>query len=142
VVADDDAAERALAAPSVVALDPHLEAVVTAAEARGFPPMGEGRPGRAEVVREGDSLDIRAEGPGILVVTEGWDLGWSGEVDGARASIVRVNEAEMGLALGPGTHRVVLSYRSPGLLVGLLFAAAAALGLGLAVARGSPEARG
>jgi uncharacterized membrane protein YfhO len=116
--------------------------VVTAGEARGLPPLSDGRTGRAEVVREGDALDIRAEGPGILVVTEAWDLGWSAEVDGAHTPIVRVNQAEMGVAVGPGTHRVVFSYRSPGLIVGLLFAAAAALGLALALTRNEREARG
>jgi len=141
VLADEDAVQRAVAAPGLIGLDPHREAIVTAADARDLALPAIGRPGRAEVVREGDSLDVRAEGPGLVVVSEGWDLGWSAEVDGMRARIVRVNQAEMAVPVGEGTHRVVFQYRSPGLLAGALLAASAALALGRSVARGGRGAR-
>jgi uncharacterized membrane protein YfhO len=75
-------------------------------------------------------------------VTEGWDPGWSAAIDDARAPIVSVNHAEMAVALGPGIHRVVLSYRTPGLAIGVILAALAALGLGVAGARGAGVGRG
>jgi uncharacterized membrane protein YfhO len=66
------------------------------------------------------------------VVSEAWDAGWSASVDDAPAPIVRVNHAEMAIALAPGIHRVLLSYRTPGLAAGAALAALAAAGLGLA----------
>jgi uncharacterized membrane protein YfhO len=71
------------------------------------------------------------------VVSEGWDRGWSAAVDDARAPIVRVNHALMAVALGPGIHRVVLTYRTPGLALGTVLAALTALLLGVTVARGA-----
>ena len=50
---------------------------------------------------------------------------------------MRVNHAEMAVALGPGIHRVVLTYRTPGLALGGILAALTALVLGLSVARGA-----
>jgi hypothetical protein len=142
VLGDDDAVVRALATPAAIGLDPHREALVTASDARALTTAG-GRAGRAEVVRAaGDRLDIRAEGPGLVVVTEGWDLGWSASVDEARAPVVRVNHAEMAVPIGRGIHRVVLSYRAPGLRAGTVLALLAALALGLAVARGARGPRG
>ena len=101
------------------------------------------RASRAEVLVPADPrrLDIRAEGPGLLVVSEGWDRGWSAAVDDMPAPIVRVNHAEMAVALGPGIHRVVLTYRTPGLALGAILAALTALVLGVSVARGAGAKR-
>jgi len=114
---------------------------VTADDARGLSLSAESRAGRAEVLVSADPrhLDVRAEGPGLLVVSEAWDGGWSAAVDDAPAPIVRVNHAEMAVALAPGIHRVLLSYHTPGLALGAVLAALTALVLGFAVAR---EARG
>jgi len=88
------------------------------------------RSSRAELAREvGGRLEIRAEGPGLLVVTEGFDPGWSGEVDERPTRLLRVNGGVMGVVLPPGTHRIVLSYRARGLVAGTLLATLAALGL-------------
>jgi len=43
----------------------------------------------------------------------------------------------MAVALGPGIHRVVLTYRTPGLALGTVLAALTALLLGVTVARGA-----
>lgn len=137
VLPDDEAVVRALAIPSVVGLDPRREAIVTAADARRLPHVPDARAGRADVVRAGAGrLDIRAEGPGLLVVTEAWDRGWSADTDEGRAAIVRTNHAVMAIPLGPGIHRVVLAYRAPGLLVGATLAVLAAVSLGGAIERG------
>ena len=117
---------------------------MTPDDVRGLKLDAGSRSGRAEVLVPADPrrLDIRAEGPGLLVVSEAWDRGWSATVDDARAPIVRVNHAEMAVALGPGIHRVVLSYRTPGLVAGAILGALAAIGLGVAVARGAGGPRG
>jgi hypothetical protein len=144
ILADDEAVVRALGLPSTLGVDPHQDAFVTATDARGLTLDAGARAGRAEVLGREDArrLDIRAEGPGLLVVTEAWDGGWSAAVDDARAPIVRVNHAEMAVVLGPGIHRVVLSYRTPGLVVGAILGALAATFLGVAVARGAGGGRG
>lgn len=140
VLPDDEAVLGALDHPGTLAVDPRRQALVTAAEAKALRLDPGARAGRAEVVlAAAPRLDVRAEGPGLLVVTEGWDPGWSAEVDDARAPLVRVNHAELGVPVGPGIHRVVLSYRAPGLLAGTILAAVAALALGFA---GAAVARG
>jgi Bacterial membrane protein YfhO len=136
VLADDEAVLRAMATPGALGVDPRREAFVAAGDAGGLALPPGARASRAEVIRAAsDRLDIRAEGPGLLVVAEGWDLGWSAAVDGAVAAVVRVNHAEMAVPLGPGIHRVVLSYRAPGLVVGLVLFALSALAMAVAVAR-------
>ena len=144
VLADDEAVVRALGTPAAFGVDPRRDAFVTAEDARALTTDTGGRAGRAEVLLRADPrrLDIRAEGPGLLIVTEAWDRGWSAAVDDARASIVRVNHAEMGVRLGAGIHRVVLSYRTPGLALGAILAALTALVLGVSVARGAGAKRG
>ena len=141
VLADDEAVVRALGAPDALGVDPRRQALVTADDARGLSLSAESRAGRAEVLVSADPrhLDVRAEGPGLLVVSEAWDGGWSAAVDDAPAPMVRVNHAEMAVALAPGIHRVLLSYHTPGLALGAVLAALTALVLGFAVAR---EARG
>jgi hypothetical protein len=139
VFADDEAVVRGLGLPGAIGLDPHREALMTSEDARGLQLDAGSRAARAEVLVPADPrrLDIRAEGPGLLVVSEGWDRGWSATVDDARAPIVRVNHAEMAVALEPGIHRVVLTYRTPGLALGAILAALTALVLGVSVARGA-----
>jgi hypothetical protein len=122
---DDEAVLKTLGALTEGGVDPRAVALATQADAQGVPHFGRTRGGRADVLRATpEGLDVRAEGPGILVVTEAWDRGWSAEVDGTPAAILRVNHGEIGLALAPGPHRVVLRYRPPGLVPGLVLAAA------------------
>jgi hypothetical protein len=56
-----------------------------------------------------------AERSGVAVFVEQWDPGWSATVDGEPASLLRANIVMRAVALEPGTHRIVLSYRVPGL---------------------------
>ena len=108
---------------------------------RARPDRGPGGPRRTRGGRRARThagSTSAAEGPGLLVVAGG--LGprlvrrqWTTR---ARA-IVRVNHAEMAVALGPGIHRVVLSYRAPGLVSGAILAA-----LGAHRARRRARARG
>ena len=100
---------------------------MTAEDARDLHLGPRSHAGRAEVLVPADPrrLDIRAEGPGLLVVSEGWDRGWSAAVDDAPAPIVRVNHAEMAVALALGT--------ALGALTALL--------LGVSVARGARRKR-
>jgi len=71
--------------------------------------------------------------PGLLVVGEHFDQGWSALVDGRPAPVLRANVVAMGVALPPGRHEVRLVFRPRGLGAGVGAAAAAVgtLGLGL-----------
>jgi hypothetical protein len=132
VVADDDAVLDALAATTAFGVDPRREALATARDAQGISLSVPGRASRAEVARAGGSgLEVRAEGPGWLVVPQGFDPGWSASVDGRAAALLRVNHAQIGVPLAAGTHRVSLRYRVRGALAGAWLAAAAAAGLAL-----------
>jgi len=119
-----------LRAPTRLGVDARREALATAADARGvaLPPGSRSSP--ADVARAvGGRLVVRAAGPGLLVVGEGFDPGFSARVDGRAAPVLRVNGDRMGVVLGAGTHRVVLTHRARGLGVGLALASLAAGGL-------------
>jgi membrane protein YfhO len=132
VLADDAAVLAALAAPTAFGIDPRREALATARDAAGVVLAASGRASRAQVVRSGASrLEVRAEGPGLLVVAQGFDPGWSASVDGRETGVVRVNHAQIGIPLPAGTHRVALRYRARGLLAGACLAAVAAGALAL-----------
>jgi hypothetical protein len=100
-------------------VDPRLEAIFAAEDVRGVSFPAETQASVANVFRdEPGRIEVRAEGPGVLVVAETWDRGWSAATDGAAVPLLRVNHAQMGLLLGPGLHRAVLRYRVPGLAAG------------------------
>ena len=135
-VLDEDAAVlEVLAAPSRSGVDLRREAVAVAAEVAGLKLPPASRASRAEVVRASwNNLDLRAAGPGLVVVAESWDPGWSATVDDRPEHIARVNHAQMGIVVPEGTHRITLRHRARGFGAGLLMAATAALGLAVAVA--------
>jgi hypothetical protein len=121
-------------------IDPLREALLTEADAAGATLPTDGRASEANVVRlEPGLVEVRAEGPGLLVVAESWDPGWSAELDDHPAPLLRANHAQMALTLAPGLHRAVLRYRTPGLAPGL---ALGGVGLALLAAAWFRERRG
>ena len=137
LLATDEDVRRALEADSD--FEPRRQALLTTAEARRAG-LAEGmvgaRAGRAELVRaEGRRLEVRAEGPGLLVLATSFDPGWRARVDGEPASVLRVNDVQMGVVLGAGLHRVTLRHEPRGLGAGLVAAAVSALGLLAGLAR-------
>jgi hypothetical protein len=119
-----------LRAPTRLGVDARREALVAESDARGLvlPPGSRSSP--ADLARAaGGRLVVRAAGPGLLVVGEGFDPGFSARVDGRAAPVLRVNGDRMGVVLEAGTHRVVLTHRARGLRAGLVLAALAACGL-------------
>jgi hypothetical protein len=116
VIEDEDARLRALADPVRAGFDPRRGALV-AAPPPGFAPGD--RPRRAILARAaGGRLEALAEGPGLLVLAESWDRGWSATIDGVAGEVVQANHARLAVALSPGWHRVVLRYAAPGLAAG------------------------
>jgi hypothetical protein len=117
---DDAAVLKVLASPASAGLDPRREAVAVASEAREWKLPEGSRPSHAELVRaQGGHIEVRAEGPGLLVVAEGFDRGWRAEVDGQRAPLLRVNHIAMGVGIGPGVHRVTLRHLPRGFAAGV-----------------------
>jgi hypothetical protein len=137
---DDGALLMALARPSALGVDPVQEALVLEKDAAGLDLAAPGRAGRAALLRHGgNEVEARAEGPGILVLAESWDPGWTVEVDGRPGRLLRVNHAETAVPLGPGLHRVVLRYHARGFVPGLVAALAAALALLAVALRAKPR---
>jgi uncharacterized membrane protein YfhO len=72
---------------------------------------------------------VRAEGPGLLVIGEGYDAGFTALLDDAPTRVLRVNADRIGVVLPEGTHRVALTHRARGFAAGVVIAALAALAL-------------
>jgi uncharacterized membrane protein YfhO len=110
--------------------------VALASEVRNISLPEGSRSGAAEVTyRTPESIDARAQGPGLLIVSEGWASGWTGRVDGKSVPIVRVNGGLMAVPIDDGLHRLELRYSVPGLELGLGAAAFGVLLLGFAFIR-------
>jgi len=135
---DDRALLEAWRNPGALGIDLREEALVTDADARGVTVAPGGRAARATLVaRASNRLEVRAEGPGVLVVAESWDRGWRAEMDGSPARLFRVNQALIATPLAAGLHRVVLRYRPLGFREGLLLFAPAAAALVVLLVRRS-----
>lgn len=131
-LADDQAVVAALAMPAAAGVDPRRDALAAAPDARGVA-VPAGRASRAELARvEGARLEVRAEGPGLLVVSQSWDPGWSASVDDRASPVLRVNHSQLAVPLDAGTHRVRFRYRARGLVAGAWLAMAGAGLLALA----------
>jgi hypothetical protein len=67
-----------------------------------------------------EAVELRcvAPEPALLVLAEQHAAGWDVAVDGRPARLLRADVALRAVALGPGTHTVRFSYRTPGLLAG------------------------
>jgi len=61
---------------------------------------------------------IEAEGPGLLVLSEIYDLDWRAEVDGEAAEVARTNGILRGVYLREGQHQVRFVYWPAGLWAG------------------------
>jgi len=134
--------ERALAATLSRGLDPRRTAVVEDEEARIASAAASETPGSARLIARSPSrveLETSAPGERLLVFFDAYEKGWSASVDGQPAAVFRADAAFRGVRLPPGSHRVVFSYRPPGLREGLLLSLAGALTLVLFVTRTRPR---
>jgi hypothetical protein len=128
---------EAVRAPTRLGVDARREALATEAEAEDVVLPPGSRSSAADVARAaGGRIEVRAAGPGLLVIGEGYDAGWTARRDGEPAPVLRVNADRMGLVLPEGLHRVVLVHHARGLGAGLLLAGLAAASLALAALAG------
>jgi hypothetical protein len=126
----------ALRAPAALGLDARRAALAAREDVAGLVFPEAARTSRGIVVRSSPgSIELRAQGPGLLVVTEGYDPGWRARVDGRPAPVYRVNAAALGLVLEEGAHAVRLVHRARGLVPGAALAALALLALLLPLVR-------
>ena len=72
-------------------------------------------------------VDASTDRRSLLALTEQWDDGWSAQIDGHDADLVKVDGFMLGVALLPGTHTVTFRYRAPGLRAGLAVSFLAAI---------------
>jgi hypothetical protein len=123
-------------------IDPRRAALAVEAELAGATLPPGARSSRAVVLRDTPGrLALRGEGPGLLVVAEGWDPGWSATLDDAPAPLLRVNALQLGVVLPEGVHEVVLRHTPVGFVPGLGLAGAAATCLAVALYRGRAASR-
>ncbi len=84
-----------------------------------------------EVVVEADLA-----GPGLLVLADTWDPGWSATVDGEGAPVERVDHALRGVWLAGGPRRVVFRYAPASFRSGLWLASLSAAAVAVLIAFG------
>ena len=64
--------------------------------------------------------------PGVLVLADAWQSGWSAKLDGKTVEVGKVEHVFRGVEIGAGEHEVVFRYQAPGFRAGLYAAAVAA----------------
>jgi len=77
-------------------------------------------------------VEASSSGGGLLVLSDTYYPGWIATVDSREVPILKVNLAHRGVALPPGTHRVVFAYRSPTVRRGMMLT-----GVGVALLAGA-----
>jgi hypothetical protein len=58
-------------------------------------------------------VNIRVNGPSVLMISESWYPHWHVYVDGKERELLRVNYAFQGVRLDQGEHQVVFKYQRP-----------------------------
>lgn len=76
---------------------------------------------------------IKTTRPGVLTSSIPYSTGWSVKVNGKKATILRTNQAFLGVYLPAGTHHVTFSYELPGIKLGVLLSL---IGLGWTILAG------
>jgi hypothetical protein len=64
--------------------------------------------------------EVESAREGFLVARDTWARGWTATVDGRTAPVIRANGKHRAVPIGAGRHQVLLAYRAPGLLTGLV----------------------
>ena len=96
------------------AFDPHQVVLLEGARPAGAAgPPGTGHPTVRYQVDQPEHLALRVAfaAPGYLVVGDAWAAGWEAQVDGQPTPIWRANGMFRAVAVPPGPHEVVFTYR-------------------------------
>ncbi len=100
---------RRLALLSRPGLNPRRTALVESPPPPGIPAGKSPIPARVLLRRPGEGL-FEAQGPGLLLVSEGWNPGWRARVDGKEVRPVPADQAFLGIWLPPGRHKVRIRF--------------------------------
>jgi hypothetical protein len=88
----------------------------------------------------GVEMTVEADRPTVVVQRENWRKGWSANVNGAAAPVLRSNGRYRAVEVPAGRSRVTLRYDAPGLRAGLAISALSTLALAaIAFARPRPS---
>ncbi len=87
------------------AFDPRREAIVEPGE--GSPPAGEGTVSIEGETGSRVTMTANMTRAGLVVLNDTWAKGWSVEIDGRPAPVLRVNDVMRGLVVPQGRHRIV-----------------------------------
>jgi uncharacterized membrane protein YfhO len=68
------------------------------------------------------SVEVYSREPGLLIVSETWDPGWSAKVNGHRAPVPLVDGALLGVYVQPGKSHIEFSYLPVHFLLGMFLA--------------------
>jgi hypothetical protein len=80
--------------------------------------------GRVELIRSGElEIQVHANAPGLLVVSEQYYPGWQAYVDGESTPIYAVNSTLRGVFLEAGDHMVEFKYRPLSFIIGEIMSA-------------------
>lgn len=115
-----------------------LRTTAVAESAPSIDPVPPADPGRALITTYDPNrvvIQVHADAPGLLVLTDAFYPGWTATVDGASATLFRADGAFRGVAVPAGRHEVVMSYWPPTLSHGLALAGAGLIALGLLMPR-------
>jgi hypothetical protein len=143
VAADDD--EAALALMRDEAFDPAEEVVLSADEGTlpGLEPVqGSEFTGVTHYAPERVEIEVRAESPAYLVLTDAWYPGWEATVDGELVPIQRADLLFRAVAVDAGTHRVAFTFRPASLRTGAVVSLVGLIGLVVVVVALSKARRG
>jgi uncharacterized membrane protein YfhO len=72
---------------------------------------------------------VDAVGPGLLVLAQSFDPGWTARLDGNARAVFRVNHAQMGVVLPPGAHFIEFRHAARGFAAGVALSVCSLLGL-------------
>jgi hypothetical protein len=78
-------------------------------------------------------IDVVAQAPALLVLSEIWDSGWSATVDGVPTPMYLADHALRAVPVPSGEHSVVLTYTAPYLRLGLALMAITLLVFAIAI---------
>jgi hypothetical protein len=120
-------------------VDPRRLALVGVVEDTSGARAGVDGSGRASIVRDDPqtvAVEVEADAPGFLFLADQYAAGWTAEVDGTPAEILRANHAFRLVAVPGGRSRVVFRYRPLSLRLGAALSLATALVVVLCFRRG------
>ena len=110
---------EALARMQSPTFDPAAEVILSASGSPdGKPASGEESARVTHYAPEHVEVEVKAQSPGYLILTDAIYPGWEATVDGASAPIRRADLLFRAVAVDAGSHRVIFTFRPASLYIG------------------------